>query len=100
LYNWIGKYFNFNNNTFDFSTYKTNYKYNNLKIIPSIEKFSNDVVLIMGNWSMNKKNINRDKNAVKNMISIVLSYIKINIKPKTFVLRTKINNNMSNVIQN
>jgi len=34
------------------------------------------------------------------MISIVLFYIKTNIKPKTFVLGTKISNNMSNVIQN
>jgi len=34
------------------------------------------------------------------MISIVLSYIKTNIKPKTFVLKTKISNNISNVIQN
>ena len=36
------------------------------------------------------KYINRDTNAVKNMILIVSSYIKNNIKPKTFVLGTKI----------
>jgi len=46
------------------------------------------------------KYININKNAVKNMISIVLSYKKTNIKPKIFVLGTKINNNISNVIQN
>jgi hypothetical protein len=36
--------------------------------------------------------INRDKNAVLNMVSIVNSYIKTNYKPKTFVLGTKICN--------
>ena len=36
------------------------------------------------------KYVNRNTNAVKNMILIVLSYIKNNIKPKTFVLGTKI----------
>ena len=36
------------------------------------------------------KYVNRDTNAVKNIILIVLSYIKNNIKPKTFVLGTKI----------
>ena len=32
------------------------------------------------------KYMNRDINAVKNMLKIVSSYIKINIKPKIFVL--------------
>ena len=36
-----------------------------------------------------KKYINRDINATKNMITIVSSYIKHNIKPKIFVLGTK-----------
>jgi hypothetical protein len=36
------------------------------------------------------KYINRDKNAVKNMLKIVSSYIKTNIKPKTYVFGTKI----------
>ncbi len=44
------------------------------------------------------KYINRDKNAVKNMISIVLSYIKTNIRPKTFVLGTKISSSVSGII--
>jgi hypothetical protein len=43
--------------------------------------------------------INRDKNAVKNMISIVLSYIKTNIRPKTFVLGTKISSDVSSVVK-
>ncbi len=38
------------------------------------------------------KYINRDKNAVKNMILIVLSYIKNNVMPKKFVFGTKISN--------
>ena len=36
------------------------------------------------------KYINRDKNAIMNMISIVSSYINNNIKPEIFVLGTKI----------
>jgi len=44
------------------------------------------------------KYINRDVNAVKNMIKIVSSYIKTNIKPKTFVLGTKISNDVQYVI--
>ena len=39
LYNWINKYYNINNETFDFSTYKTNFKYNNVKITSHIENF-------------------------------------------------------------
>ena len=46
------------------------------------------------------KYINRDQNAVKNMITIVSSYINNNIKPKIFVLGTKISNNVQNIIQN
>ena len=46
------------------------------------------------------KYINRDQNAVKNMISIVSSYIKNNIKPKIFVLGTKISNDVQYIIQN
>ena len=41
------------------------------------------------------KYINRDINATKNMISIVSSYIKNNIKPKIFVLGTKIHNDLT-----
>ena len=44
------------------------------------------------------KYINRDTNAVKNMISIVSSYIKTNKKPKIFVLGTKIRNDVQTII--
>ena len=44
------------------------------------------------------KYINRDTNAVKNMRSIVSSYIKTNKKPKIFVLGTKISNDVQNII--
>ncbi len=40
------------------------------------------------------KYINKNMNATKNMISIVSSYIKNNIKPKIFVLGTKIYNDL------
>ena len=39
------------------------------------------------------KYVNKDTNVVKNMILIVSSYIKNNIKPKIFVLETKISIN-------
>ena len=42
------------------------------------------------------KYINRVQNATMNMISIVSSYINNNIKPKIFVLGTKICNNDAN----
>ena len=38
------------------------------------------------------KYINRDMKATKNMITIVSSYIEKNVKPKIFVLGTKIHN--------
>jgi len=44
------------------------------------------------------KYINGDQKAVKNMIKIVSSYIKNNIKPKTFVLGTKISNHVQYII--
>lgn len=44
------------------------------------------------------KYINRDKNATKNMIKIMESYIKSGIKSKIFVLGTKIYNDVQNII--
>lgn len=68
LYNWINKYYNSNNNTFDFSTYKTNFKYNNLKINPSIEKF-----VLCSIDSNNNFNIKKIKINIKNKFNTVLS---------------------------
>jgi hypothetical protein len=39
LYKWIDKYYNKDNNTFNFDSYSTNFKYNNLKITSQIETF-------------------------------------------------------------
>jgi len=36
LYNWINKYYNSETNTFNFSQFKTNFKYNNTKITNNI----------------------------------------------------------------
>jgi hypothetical protein len=72
---------------------KNNKKYN--------EKISNQKVhkiLTCKTSEKLMKYINRDVNAVKNMITIVSSYIKINKKPKTFVLGTKISNEVQYVI--
>jgi hypothetical protein len=44
------------------------------------------------------KYINRDTNATKNMIKIMESYIKSGIKPKIFVLGTKICNDVQYII--
>jgi hypothetical protein len=43
------------------------------------------------------KYINRDTNATKNMIKIIKSYIKSGIKPKIFVLGTKICNDVQHI---
>ena len=44
------------------------------------------------------KYINRDNNAVKNMLKIVSSYIKENKKPITYVRGTKICNGAERII--
>ena len=66
LYSWIKKYFN--NKTFDFSSYKTNFKYNNKKITHDIEIF---VVNSIDN--NNNFNIKKIKNNIKTKFNIQLS---------------------------
>lgn len=68
LYNWISKYYNFNNNVFNFSTYKTNFKYNNIKITSLIENFVLNSIDNNNNFNIKKIKIN-----VKNKFNIVLS---------------------------
>ena len=90
-----------------------NYKKLNIKSVNKLEKLKkenknkykkllkskkNHKILTCKTSEKFKKYINRDKNAVKNMLKIVSSYIKINIKPKTFVLGTKICNNSYRVM--
>lgn len=68
LYNWINKYYNTHTNTFDFSNYKTNFKYNNLKITTSIE------TLILNSIDNNNNfNIKKIKNNIKNKFDVSLS---------------------------
>ena len=55
------------------------------------EKKIHKILICKTNEKLNEY-VNRDKNSVKNMKKIVLSYIKTNHKPKTFVLGTKICN--------
>ena len=84
-----------------------NYDKMNIKSIYSLEKLKEKNVIKYKKEILNKKvhkiltcktsvksmkYINRDINAVKNMIKIVSNYIKTNHKPKTFVNGTKICN--------
>ena len=86
-----------------------NYEKMNIKSVYSMEKLkeknlkkykkitSNKKVHKILTYKISEKSmkyINRDKNAVKNMIKIVLSYINKNIKPKIFVLGTKISSDV------
>lgn len=88
---------------------KVDYKKLNIKSIYTLEKLKekneekyekakNDKkvhkILTCKTSSKSYKFINRDTNATKNMIKIVSSLIKNNIKPKIFVLGTKICNNV------
>jgi len=63
-------------------------RYNKVKSNKKIHK----ILVCKTNEKLNEF-VNRDINSVKNMIKIVSNYIKINYKPKTFVLGTKICNN-------
>ena len=88
---------------------KVDYKKLNIKSVYTLEKLKakneekykkakNDKkvhkILTCKTSSKSYKFINRDTNATKNMIKIVSSLIKNNIKPKIFVLGTKIYNNV------
>jgi transposase len=66
LYNWIKNYYNKHTNSFNFSAYKTHYKYNNTKITNEIEMF-----IINSIDSNNNFNIKKIKNNI---------YAKFNIK--------------------
>jgi len=92
---------------------EVNYKNTSIKSIYSLEKLKSKneekYKKVISNKKIHKiltcktseklmKYINRDKNAVKNMLKIVLSYIKNNKKPKTFVLGTKICNDVQYII--
>lgn len=68
LYIWINKYFNKESKTFDFSSYKTNFKYNNLKITESIERF-----IINSIDSNNNFNIKKIKNNIHKKFNVYLS---------------------------
>ena len=68
LYNWINKYYNLNDNTFDFSNYKTNFKYNNVKITFFIEKF-----ILNSIDNNNFFNIKKIKINIKNKFNVILS---------------------------
>jgi transposase len=70
LYNWINKYYN--NNIFDFNNYKTNYKYNNIKITSNIEQF-----IIKSIETNNNFNIRLIQKNIKNKFNIYISISSI-----------------------
>jgi transposase len=68
LYKWIKLYYDTNNNTFDFSKYKSFFKYNNKKINDVIENF------ILNSIDKNNNfNIKKIKIEIKNKFNISLS---------------------------
>jgi len=69
LYNWINKYYNSETNTFDFSQFKTNFKYNNTKITNNIEIF-----IINSIDSNNNFNIKKIKKNIKIKFNLILYY--------------------------
>ena len=68
LYNWIKLYYNKQTNLFDFSTFKTNFKYNNTKITADIEQF-----IISSLDSNNRFNIKKIKNSIFDKFKIKFS---------------------------
>ena len=58
VYNWIKKYYNFDSCSFNFDNYKTNFKYNNIKITNSIETFVINSVDINNNFNIRKIKLN------------------------------------------
>ena len=68
LYNWINKFYNKLNNTFSFDNFKSNFKYNNLKITSIIENF-----ILTSIDKNNNFNIKKIKNSIKNKFNITLS---------------------------
>jgi len=64
LYNWIKLYYNKSINVFNFSSYKTNFKYNNLKITDKIEVFILNSIDLNNNFNIKK---------IKNIFNITLS---------------------------
>jgi len=68
LYNWIKLYYDINNNTFNFSNYKTSFKYKNKKINSCIENF------ILNSIDKNNNfNIKKIKNEIKSKFNVSLS---------------------------
>ena len=113
LYNWNKTYYNKKTNIFDFSLYKTNFKYNNLKITNQIELFVINSIDINNNF-----NIKKIKNNIKINFNIILSkssiyhilhknnltYKKIyvknnpNIDEKNKILKDELKNNINNIV--
>lgn len=68
LYNWIKLYYNTYDHTFDFSKYKSSFKYNNKKINQTIENFILTSIDKNNNFNIKKIKIN-----IKNKFNISLS---------------------------
>ena len=84
---------------------KYNNKFKKIKSVYNLEKIKNTdnekylkkiedrcvhKILVCKANEKSKEYVNRDNNSTKNMKDIVLSYIKTNYRPKSFVLGTKI----------
>ena len=111
LYNWIDKYYNQDNNSFDFSLYKTNFKYNNLKITSDIEIFILNSIDKNNNFNIknikknikNKFNICLSKSSIYNVLHTNnLTYKKMYVKnvPLDDIIITELKTNLKNKINN
>ena len=68
LYNWINKYYNKHTNSYSFTNYNTNFKYNNSKVTIDIEQF-----IIKSIDANNNFNIKLIKLNIKNKFNVYLS---------------------------
>ena len=70
LYKWINKYYNSETDSFNFSQYKTSFKYNNTKITNDIETF-----IINSIDANNNFNIKKIKKIF--ILNLILNYLKL-----------------------
>jgi len=112
VYNWINKYFDINTHNFNFSNYKTNFKYNNIKITPIIETFIINSINNNNNFNIRKIKLNiKTKFNIKISKSSIyfvlhknnLTYKKMYVKNipydenKIIDLKTQLKNKINNI---
>lgn len=103
LYIWINKYYNIDDDVFDFSNYKSNFKYNNVKITSTIENFVLNSIDNNNNFNIKKikMNIKNKFNTILSKSSIYHILHKNNFTYKNIVIKNiPINDDKLNVLKN